>query len=40
MDIFDKLKILADSAKYVQLSMFDTLLPTKEDKIKCLTGSL
>ena len=26
--------------KYEQLSMFDTLLPTKEDKIKCLTGSL
>ena len=26
--------------KYEQLSMFDTLLPIKEDKIKCLTGNL
>ena len=26
--------------KFEQLSIFDKLLPTKEDKIKCLTGSL
>lgn len=26
--------------QYQQLSIFDTLQPTKEDKIKCLTGSL
>ncbi len=26
--------------KFQQLSIFDTLSPTKEDKIKCLTGSL
>ena len=28
------------SQKFEQLSIFDNLLPTKEDKIKCLTGSL
>ena len=26
--------------QYEQLSLFDKLQPTKEDKIKCLTGSL
>ena len=26
--------------QYQQLSLFDKLKPTKEDKIKCLTGSL
>ena len=26
--------------EYKQLSLFDKLQPTKEDKIKCLTGSL
>ena len=25
---------------FEQLSIFDNLLPTKEDKVKCLTGSL
>lgn len=25
---------------YYQTSLFDTLLPTKGDKIKCLTGNL
>ena len=25
---------------FEQLSLFDKLLPTKEDKLKCLTGSL
>lgn len=29
-----------DTTKFEQLSLFDKLLPTKEDKIKCLTGSL
>lgn len=27
-------------AEFQQLSIFDNLLPTKEDKIKCLTGNL
>ena len=26
--------------EFKQLSLFDKLLPTKEDKIKCLTGNL
>ena len=28
------------SPKFLQTNLFDTLLPSKEDKIKCLTGSL
>ncbi len=28
------------NSKFQQLSLFDSLQPTKEDKIKCLTGSL
>ena len=31
---------LIPSQKFEQISLFDSLLPTKEDKIKCLTGSL
>ena len=31
---------LIPSQKFEQISLFDSLLPTKEDKVKCLTGSL
>lgn len=26
--------------QFEQLSLFETLLPSKEDKVKCLTGNL
>lgn len=32
--------ITCNSQKYEQMSLFDTLSPTKEDKIKCLVGNL
>ncbi len=36
----EKRQITSLSQKYEQISIFDTLQPTKEDKIKCLIGNL
>ena len=37
--LYDERKTLIDQ-KFEQLSIFDNLLPAKEDKVKCLTGNL
>ena len=36
----ERKNITCNSQKYEQISLFDTLSPTKEDKIKCLVGNL
>ena len=38
--VTERKTITSISQKYEQMSMFDTLSPTKEDKIKCLIGNL
>ena len=38
--LYQERKDLPQTHNYEQLSMFENILPTKEDRIKCLSGNI